>query len=68
MGYVIIDLEFNNMQNITKFYPNIYNEQKDLKELDSYNEIIEIGAIKLNSSCKKLMSLRHILNHQYLRF
>ena len=65
MGYVIIDLEFNNMQNITKFYPNIYNEQKDLKELDSYNEIIEIGAIK---SCKKLMSLRHILNHQYLRF
>ncbi|MHC9413390.1 3'-5' exonuclease [Clostridium perfringens] len=48
MEYVIIDLEFNNMQNITKFYPNIYNEQKDLKELDSYNEIIEIGAIKLN--------------------
>ena len=37
MGYVIIDLEFNNIQNITKFYPNIYNEQKDLKELDSYN-------------------------------
>ena len=26
MGYIIIDLEFNNMQSITKYYPKIYDE------------------------------------------
>lgn len=48
MGYVIIDLEFNNMRNITKYYPNIYDNNKELKNIKLENEIIEIGAVKLD--------------------
>lgn len=53
MGYIIIDLEFNNMQSITKYYPNIYNEYAEIKNLDIDNEIIEIGAVKLNKFMQK---------------
>jgi DNA polymerase III epsilon subunit-like protein len=48
MGYVIIDLEFNNLKNITKYYPNFYNMYGDLKEAQLENEIIEVGAVKLD--------------------
>ena len=34
MGYVVIDLEFNRMDNIEKHYPNIYLEQEYLKDID----------------------------------
>lgn len=54
MGFIIIDLEFNNMQNITKYYPNIYNEQSNLRTLSVQNEIIEIGAVKLDKFMKKV--------------
>ncbi len=53
MGFIIIDLEFNNMQNITKYYPNIYEECKELRQLNVQNEIIEIGAVKLDKFMKK---------------
>lgn len=49
MAFIIIDLEFNNLSGITKYYPNIFNEYSNLKELEIENEIIEIGAIKLDN-------------------
>lgn len=54
MGFIIIDLEFNNMQNITKYYPNIYSEHSYLRKLSVQNEIIEIGAVKLDKFMKKI--------------
>lgn len=54
MGYIIIDLEFNNMQNITRYYPNIYEENKELRQLKVQNEIIEIGAVKLDKFMRKV--------------
>lgn len=54
MGYVIIDLEFNNMQNITKYYPKIYEEHKELKDTKIDNEIIEIGAVKINKFMQRI--------------
>lgn len=53
MGFIIIDLEFNNMQNITRYFPNIYHEYTYLRQLTVQNEIIEIGAVKLDKFMKK---------------
>jgi DNA polymerase III epsilon subunit-like protein len=52
MGYVVIDLEFNRMDNIEKHYPNIYLEHEYLKDIDIESEIIEIGAIKVDQYMK----------------
>ena len=52
MGYVVIDLEFNRMDNIEKHYPNIYLENEYLKNIDIESEIIEIGAIKVDKYMK----------------
>ena len=41
VAFVIIDLEFNNLSEIHKYYPNIYKDIPNLKELDLVNEIIE---------------------------
>ncbi|MGL5821244.1 MAG: exonuclease domain-containing protein [Sarcina sp.] len=54
MGYVIIDLEFNNMQNITRYYPNMYEKNKHLRTLEVQNEILEIGAVKLDENFIKI--------------
>lgn len=54
MEYIIIDLEFNNMQNITRYYPHMYEKNRHLRTLDVQNEIIQIGAVKLDSSMKKI--------------
>lgn len=58
MAFIIIDLEFNNLSGIHKYYPNIYNEIPNLKKLDLVNEIIEIGAIKLDLYMKPLQQLK----------
>ena len=58
MAFIIIDLEFNNLSGIHKCFPNIYNEIPNLKNLDLVNEIIEIGAIKLDVNLKPLEELR----------
>lgn len=58
MAFIIIDLEFNNLSGIHKYYPNIYNEIPNLKKLDLVNEIIEIGAIKLDLYMKPLEQLK----------
>lgn len=49
MAFIIIDLEFNNLEDIKKYRPNIFDENPELKEVELDNEIIEIGAIKLDN-------------------
>ena len=58
MAFVIIDLEFNNLSGIHKCFPNIYKEIPSLNKLDLINEIIEIGAVKLDIHMKPLDQLR----------
>lgn len=49
MAYIIIDLEFNGMKGITKYYKDFFDEHSELKEVGIENEIIEIGAIKVDN-------------------
>ena len=49
MAFIIIDLEFNNLSGIHKCIPNVYNDNPGLKNLELDNEIIEIGAVKLDA-------------------
>lgn len=58
MAFIIMDLEFNNLSGIHKYYPNIYNEIPNLKHLDLVNEIIEIGAVKLDIYMKPIKELK----------
>ncbi len=34
MGYIIVDLEFNNLKNITKYYEKFFEENNDLKDIN----------------------------------
>ena len=54
MGYIILDLEFNNMQNITKYFPHLYERNRHLRTLEVQNEIIQIGAVKLDENMKQI--------------
>jgi DNA polymerase III epsilon subunit-like protein len=54
LNYVIIDLEFNNMREITNCYPSFYEENPEVLEYKCPNEIIEIGAIKLDRAMKEV--------------
>lgn len=54
MAFIIIDLEFNNLNGINKYYPDIFNKNPELKDIQIENEIIEIGAIKLDKYMKPL--------------
>lgn len=54
MNYVIIDLEFNNMREIDKYYPDYYNEHPEYENIKCPNEIIEIGAVKLDRTMKQI--------------
>ena len=58
MAFIIIDLEFNNLSEIHKYYPKIYDDMPELKELDLVNEIIELGAIKVDMYMKPLKKLK----------
>ncbi len=40
MGYIIVDLEFNNLKNITKYYEDFFEKNADLKSINLENEII----------------------------
>lgn len=53
LNYVILDLEFNNLREITEFYPDFYENNPDLINAKYENEIIEIGAIKLDRTMKE---------------
>lgn len=58
VAFIIIDLEFNNLEGITKFFPNIFEKNDKLKDLELNNEIIEIGAIKLDNYMKAIEELK----------
>ena len=42
MAFIVIDLEFNNLEGIHRYYPNIFAEKPELKSLELDNEIIEL--------------------------
>lgn len=58
MSFIVIDLEFNNLEGIHRYYPNIFAEKPELKSLELDNEIIEIGAIKLDNYMKPLKEFK----------
>ncbi|MGG7142259.1 exonuclease domain-containing protein [Clostridium nigeriense] len=58
MSFIIIDLEFNNLEGIHKYYPNILKDYPNLESIDLDNEIIEIGAIKLDNYMKPLKEFK----------
>lgn len=58
MGYIIIDLEFNNLKNIDKYYADFYEENKGIESIDLENEIIEIGAVKVNKYMKTVGTMK----------
>lgn len=61
MGYIIVDLEFNNLKNITKYYEKFFEENGNLKDIDLENEIIEIGAIKVDQYMKPVCEMREYI-------
>lgn len=58
LNYVIIDLEFNNMREIKELHPSFYEENPEILEYKCPNEIIEIGAIKLDRTMKETDRLK----------
>lgn len=58
MGYIIIDLEFNNLKNIDKYYDNFFENNEELKNIDFDNEIIEIGAVKVDKYMKIIDTMK----------
>lgn len=58
MGYIIIDLEFNNLKNIDKYYADFYEENKGIESIDLENEIIEIGAVKVDKYMKTVETMK----------
>ena len=58
MAFIIIDLEFNNLSGIHKCIPNVYSDYPNLKKLDLVNEIIEIGAVKLDTHMQPCEELK----------
>ncbi|MDO5516517.1 MAG: 3'-5' exonuclease [Clostridium sp.] len=58
MGYIIIDLEFNNLKNIDKYYEDFYEKNKGIESIDLDNEIIEIGAVKVDKYMKTVSTMK----------
>lgn len=58
MGYVIVDLEFNNLTNITKYHPDYFEDHGNLKKINFDNEIIEVGAVKLDRYMNEVEQLK----------
>lgn len=54
LNYVVMDLEFNNLREITEFYPDFYEKNSELIDIKCPNEIIEIGAIRLDRAMREV--------------
>lgn len=54
LDYIVIDLEFNNLREITEFYPDFYEKNSELIDINCPNEIIEIGAIRLDRAMREV--------------
>ena len=61
MGYIIVDLEFNNLKNITKYYDGFFRENSGLQDIELENEIIEIGAVKVDKYIKEISRMREYI-------
>lgn len=61
MAYIIVDLEFNNMKDITKYYKDFFENHEDLININLENEIIEIGAVKFDEHMKKIDSMKQYI-------
>lgn len=61
MGYIIIDLEFNNLKNITNYDKEFFKIYGDFKDIGLENEIIEIGAIKVDKYMKPISEIREYI-------
>jgi DNA polymerase III epsilon subunit-like protein len=61
MGYIIIDLEFNNLKNITNYYKDFFEKYGDFDYAGLENEIIEIGAVKVDKYMKPISEFREYI-------
>ena len=61
MGYIIIDLEFNNLKNITNYHKDFFEKYGDFEGIDLENEIIEIGAVKVDKYMKPVSEIREYI-------
>ena len=57
MGYIIIDLEFNNLKNINKYYKNFLEEHNELKDIELENEIIDGLDIRFVEHMKEIFDV-----------
>lgn len=67
MGYIIIDLEFNNLKNITNYQKDFFEKYGEFDSISLENEIIEIGAVKVDKYMKPIKKLGNILSLKYFR-
>jgi inhibitor of KinA sporulation pathway (predicted exonuclease) len=61
MGYIIIDLEFNNLKNITNYYKDFFEVYGEFNDIGLENEIIEIGAVKVDKYMKPVSEFREYI-------
>jgi len=61
MGYIIIDLEFNNLKNITNYHKDFFEEHGNFDSINLENEIIEIGAVKVDKYMKPIGEIREYI-------
>lgn len=61
MGYIIIDLEFNNLKNITNYNKEFFETYGEFNDIGLENEIIEIGAIKVDKYMKPISEIREYI-------
>lgn len=61
MGYIIIDLEFNNLKNITNYYKDFLETYGEFSTVGLENEIIEIGAVKVDKYMKPISEIREYI-------
>lgn len=61
MGYIIIDLEFNNLKNITNYHKGFFEEYGNFDSINLENEIIEIGAVKVDKYMKPIGEIREYI-------
>ena len=64
MEYIVIDLEFNNMESMDKNFLSLYDD-KDSIGLD--NEIIEIGVVKLDKFMRKIGEFKRYVKPTLLK-
>lgn len=58
MAFVIFDLEFNNLSDIKEYYPQFEDEYGAIEDFALKNEIIEIGAVKVDSYMQTIDQLK----------